>query len=415
MKLRALILFLGSLILSAGVATAAGLGDELATAFKDGTFDVDLRYRYEYVDDDLATKDANASTLRTRLVYKSADFRDFSVTLNMDDLRPIVGDNFNDTRNGKTQYAVVADPKGTDLNLASLNYTGLKNTAIVFGRQRIIRANARFIGNVGWRQNEQTYDSLSINYKLPDRLDVFYAYVDSVKRIFGPDAPDNGPTASRFKSDSHLFDASYTFNPAIVLSGYAYLLDLENAPAASSETYGVRLSGAPKIGSDFTVTYVAEYAEQEDYADNTNDYDAGYYVLEAGLNWSMFGIKAGYEVLEADGATGQSFQTPLATGHKFNGWADRFLATPAGGLEDLYIVGSANILGGKMSLVYHDFSQETGGADYGDEIDFVANWKLGEHYSVLGKFALYSGDSSAPSVALQSDVSKFWLMMTAAF
>jgi len=403
------------LILSTGVATAAGFGDEIATAIKDGTFDVNLRYRYEYVDDDLATKDANASTLRTRLVYKSADFRDFSVTLNMDDLRPIVGDNFNDTRNGKTQYAIVADPKGTDINLASLNYTGLKNTVFVFGRQRIIRENARFVGNVGWRQNEQTYDSISVNYKLPDRLDVFYAYVDRVKRIFGPDDPANpaSPLTANFNSDSHLFDASYTFMPAIKLSGYAYLLDFENGLAASSETYGVRLSGAPKIGSDFTVPYAAEYAQQEDYADNPNDYDADYYMLEAGLNWSKFGVKAGYEVLE--GGTGGSFQTPLATLHKFNGWADRFLVTPAGGIEDLYIAGSANILGGKMSLVYHDFSQETGSADYGDEIDFVANWKLGEHYSVLGKFALYSGDGSAPDAVRQADVSKFWLMLTAAF
>jgi hypothetical protein len=33
----------------------------------------------------------------------------------------------------------------------------------------------------------------------------------------------------------------------------------------------------------------------------------------------------------------KGFTTPLATLHKFQGWADKFLTTPVNGLADLYV------------------------------------------------------------------------------
>ena len=417
MKFHPLVWLLSTFILFTATASAEDWTDEFADAVKGGEFNLNFRYRYEFVDQDGFDKDANASTLRTRLVYKTGEFHNFSAIINMDDLRPIVGSDYNSTRNGKTQYPLVPDPKATSLNLAAISYTGLENTEIVLGRQRIIRGNHRFIGNVGWRQNEQTYDAIAGTYKFLEKGEVFVSYVDRVKRVFGPDDadPPNPVFESDFRSDSFLFDAGYTFNPLIAVTGYAYLLDLENADPLSSETFGIRLSGGQDIGSDWKVAYVGEYASQEDYGDNPNDYDADYYLVEAGFNWTKFGLKAGYEVLEGNGIAGESFLTPLATLHKFNGWADKFLATPPDGLEDLYIEASANILKGNMSLVYHDFSADNGSSDYGDEIDFVAKWGFGKYYSVLAKFALYSGDSEAPITFLQADVDKYWVMLTAAF
>lgn len=399
-------------------AGAENFGSEIADAFKVGEFDLNFRYRYEFVDRDgtgplgTITENANASTLRTRLVYKSGEYKNFFVTLNMDDVRPVVSSDFNDTRNGKTQYPVVVDPKGTDLNLASITFTGLEDGKIVLGRQRINRENQRFVGGVAWRQNEQTFDSASIDYAFTDKFRAFYSYVDEVKRIFGP---NDGVPAASLNSNSHLIDASYTFNPLFRLFGYAYLLDFDNDANASSRTLGLRLTGKQELGAgglDFV--YVAEYATQQDYKDNPNNYDEGYYVVEAGLDWAKFGFKLGYEVLEGSGTTGESFQTPLGTNHKFNGWADQFLVTPGAGLEDLYIQGSAKGLGGKFSLIYHDFSAQTGGRDYGSELDFVAKWSLWDNYSVLAKFAIFDDDSNSP-IAAHSDITKVWLMLTAAF
>jgi hypothetical protein len=395
----------GVSVLCMPVHAADNLGTQIADSFKNGSFDVAFRYRYEFVDQDSQAKDANASTLRTRLVYKTAPLFDTFLTLNMDDVRPIVASNFNDTRNGKSQYPTVADPKGTDLNLASLTYTGLEDTKIALGRQRITRGNLRFIGNVGWRQNEQTYDSVSIDYAISESFEVFYSYIDRVKRIFGPDEASPGSAASaNFGGGSHLLDGSYTFSPLFSLFAYAYLLDLENdllpAPTPlssglgssdsfSSQTLGVRLTGKYAFSDDLDGSYAVEFAAQQDYEDNPNNYDENYYLIEGGLNWERFGFKLGYEVLEGSGVAGESFQTPLATLHKFNGWADQFLTTPPGGLEDIYIQGSAKALGGEFSLIYHDFSAQTGSSDYGSELDFVASWSFMENYSVIGKFLLF--------------------------
>lgn len=397
--------------LIAGPAGAEGAGAEIADAFKGGEFDINFRYRYEFVDQDSLSKNANASTLRTRLVYKTGEFRNLFITVNMDDIHTVVASDYNSTRNGKTRYPVVVDPKGTDLNLASITYTGLEDGKIVLGRQRINRENQRFVGTVAWRQNEQTFDSVSIDYAFADKGHVFYSFVDQVKRVFGP---DDGVPAGTLSSESHLIDASYTFTPLLRLFGYAYLLDFDNAARFSSQTLGLRLTGKKELIDNPDFSYAAEYATQQDYEDNPADYDEGYYVAEAGLDWAKFGFKLGYEVLEGNGTANESFQTPLGTNHKFNGRADLFLVTPDAGLEDIYIQGTARGFGGKFSLVYHDFSAETGGSDYGSEFDFIATWSFLKHYSVWVSFALFDVDSNSP-IAAHSDTSKAWLMLTAAF
>ena len=52
-------------------------------------------------------------------------------------------------------------------------------------------------------------------------------------------------------------------------------------------------------------------------------------------------LTLGYEVLGSDDGK-KGFATPLATGHKFQGFADKFLTTPNDGVQDLY-VGVARI------------------------------------------------------------------------
>jgi len=411
----------------APASVADNIGNDLAQSVTNGEFNINLRYRYEYVDQsDNGKKDANASTLLTRMIYRTAKWNDLDITLNMDDVRPIVGRNFNDTRNGKTQYQTVADPKGTSLNIAALTYTGINNTTIVGGRQRIKRANDRFIGNVGWRQNEQTYDALSGKFK-NDRFEVFYAYVDSVNRIFGPEDDVAPPFNAGFSSESHLIDAAFKLNNWLDVMAYGYLLDLNDrtgsatAYDASNQTVGIRVKGVPRINDDWAITYWAEYANQQDYEKSSFDYDTNYGRAELGLQWKVLSLKAGYEVLESDQsalqngvATARAFQTPLATLHAHNGWADRFLSTPAAGLQDTFIAASAKALKGTWKLVLHDYQSDAGSMDYGTEVDFSANWKVGKYYAVLAKLAHYSGDKNAPGV-LNQDTTKVWLQLTANF
>ncbi|MDH3644953.1 MAG: alginate export family protein [Gammaproteobacteria bacterium] len=396
-----------ALWLPASGAEGDGTGASVAQAFKDGTFKIDFRYRLESVDQDLVPQDATASTLRTRLTYQTAKFNDFGLLLEVDDLRTLVSSDYNSTRNGKGTRPVVADPAGTDVNQAAIRFTGFDDTPITLGRQRINRTNQRFVGGVGWRQNEQTYDAFALNHTVNEDLTVFYSYVNQVKRIFGP---DSGTPAASLDTNSHLLDLSYQLQDNINVTGYMYLLDFDDAASLSNRTFGVRLAGSTELsGGDLGFKYQAEFAQQSDAGDNLNSYDANYLLLEGALAFSAVDLKLGYEVLQGDGVPNQRFQTPLATLHKFQGWADKFLSTPAGGIEDFYVGVSGKVFNATYNVIYHDFSAETGGGSYGDEIDASLQWKFGEHYGLLLKLAHYSADSFA------TDTKKYWVMFTAGF
>lgn len=391
-------------------AATIGLGQEtpqsFAQALRDGSFDLAFRYRYEFVDQDNVGEDANASTLRTRLTYRSASYADFSAFLELDDLRPIGADAYNSTRNGKVGRPTVADPKGTDLNQAGIQYTGFADTVIVAGRQRLNHANQRFIGSVGWRQNEQTMDALEISHSFTDAFSGRYTYVSNVNRVFGP---KSGTPTEEFESSSHFLDATYQLAAGMSLTGYGYFLDFDNAASASNRTLGLRLTGTADLSDTLMMPYVVEYARQDDYANNPTGFDADYYLLEAGLSASGYGFKLGYEVLGGNGTPGQAFTTPLATLHAFQGWADMFLATPANGIEDSYAAFNARVRAVNIAVVFHDFSADNGGASYGSEFDLSAGWRFAENYSILLKLASYDADTHAV------DTDKLWIMLSAAF
>lgn len=370
----------------------------------DGKLNLNFRYRYELVDQVGIAKDARASTLRTRLTYQSPCYSDFGFLLEFDDVRAIGNDLYNSTRNGNTDRPVVADPEGTEVNQALISYKGFENTLVRAGRRRIKLDNDRFIGDVGWRQNAQTYDSLSIsNFSLPNTT-VEYAYIGNVNRIFGP---DDGIPAANFESNSHILNAKYAMRPNLDITAYVYLLDFENARLASNRTLGIRVVGSNVINDRISVRYTIEYADQGDYGDNPNDYSADYILLEGALTTGGITAKVGYEVL--GGGAVQAFQTPLATLHAFQGWADKFLATPAGGIEDLYVSVARKYRGTSYAIVYHRFDPETGGPSYGSEWDLVAKRPFAKRYSIDIKYANYSASSHA------TDTQKLWVMFNAKF
>lgn len=385
----------------------ATLADAVADLFTEGSANLDFRYRLELVDDDLFPRDATASILRTRLTFKSGEVSDFSALLQFDNLTSIGDDSYNSTRNGNTTRAVVADPEGTDFNQVFLKYAGFSDTALILGRQRIKLDNDRFIGNVGWRQNEQTYDAFAIVNKSVSDLQATYAYVDNVNRVFGP---ESGVPAADFRSESHVLNVKYSGWDLGTFTAYGYFLDLDNAAALSSATYGARFTGKTALGEELSLLYTGEYAHQEDNGNNPNDYSAGYAMLEGGIKYGALTGKVSYEVLEGSTAgPGMSFQTPLATLHAFQGWADRFLVTPAEGIEDLYFTLGVDGFGAKFLFVYHDFDSEATSQSWGSEYDLLVSKKFAKRYSAMLKYASYSADNHL------TDVEKFWLMFTAGF
>ena len=164
----------------------------LAEALRGGEVKIQFRYRYEDVDQDNALENANASTLKSRLNYTSAVFSGLQAQVEVDNVTQIGDDDYNSTSNNETGYSVVADPDGTEFNQAWLSWSGM-DTVVKGGRQRILLDNERFVGGVGWRQNEQTYDSGSVVNKSLKDTTLTYAWIDNVNRVFGP---DDGTTAA---------------------------------------------------------------------------------------------------------------------------------------------------------------------------------------------------------------------------
>ncbi len=398
----------GAFLLAAlGVQSSTVFAQDAAPAdftgmVTEGKAALDLRYRYEYVDDEGFSRNAKASTLRTRLTFSSAAYKGFSFLLEFDDVTAVGSDDYNSTANGKTQYPVVADPEGTEVNQAWIRY-GQGSGSGSYGRQRILHDDQRFVGGVGWRQNEQTYDGFRARYKGEQGLNIDYAYVYNINRIFGP---DDGPVQpASLHGENHFFRADWQFAEAHTLSGYAYLLDIDEDlayPAGrsvgnSSDTWGLKYSGA--FGP---VAVRAAYASQSDAGDNPVNYDADYYLVEGDLKLSGLKASLGYEVLGAGDGVG--FKTPFATLHKFQGWADKFLVTPADGIEDFY-VGLSGALGPvKLGGFYHDFQAEDSSEDYGSEIDLVATWPVTKQLTLQLKYASFSSDSDA-----YTDADKAWM------
>lgn len=394
-----------TLLLSSAGIGLADEGNDLVTAFTSGKTGVNIRSRYEHVDQADFTENANALTARLRLNYRTGQWNSLTGFVEYDYLFHL----FNDFNSGagtspdKGQFPVVADPKGADLNQLYLDYNFSEDRKLRFGRQRISLDNERFVGGVGWRQNEQTFDALTYTTAAISNTDLMYSYIGTVRRIFGA-----GVDAGSHNVDTHLLHARVTLNDNWSVTPYYYHIENKDVAAFSTATAGARLAGEVSVGKG-KAALIVELATQKDVANNPVNYDAQYVHL-SGLWTFSNGLSMGlaYESLGTDTASLQSFRTPLATLHAFQGWADKFLTTPARGINDVYLTAKYKINQWKLTGVYHDFSSAAGGTDYGTEFDVSAGRKLTENVGILFKGAFFSGDTAA-----YPDTNKFWIMFTA--
>lgn len=404
-------LLLSATIISSGFAPAIAEDSEsLIDALTHGDASLKIRGRFESVSQDGVANNASAYTTSTKLAYTTRPYQGLSATIEFEDTRGYFGSDYNSTINGKSMYPVVADPQSTELNQAYITYKGDGGFLLRGGRQGINLLNQRMVGTVGWRQNDQTYDSLLAAYTPNKDFSASYAYVWQVNRIFS-----EKHALGTLQTNTHSINLTYSGLGDIgKITAYGLIIDLTD-PAVyglSSATYGVNLTGSQKVSGGMTVNYEVEYANQSDAADNPTDYSESYFHAAASAAAKGFTVGAGYELLGGNGA--QSFKTPLATLHKYNGFADKFLATPGNGLKDLYFKAGYKFSDGVVkglsaTVFYHDFRAEEGGAKYGSEIDWVVAKKINNNLSLLFKGAHYSADTHG------TDTTKFWLQLASSF
>ena len=376
-------------VMAAAAATHVQAEDAFYEALTSGQATLDVRLRYESVDVDVPSPldTATGLTVRTRLGYRTGELGKTTAFVEMSDTRVVAG--MGEYAPNEVPNAKIADPALTELNQAYLSYKPLEGLEVIAGRQRLILDNARLIGNVGWRQQEQTFDALTAKYKT-GAVDATLAYSGRQNTILG----------DHVKSKDIFANVGYSFEGIGKLTGYYYGLDDDNS--TTLDTMGVRFTGKASLGDAGNLLYTAEFATQT-ADDGIADADADYMLGELGYGMDSWSVLAGYEVLGSDDGN-YGFTSKYGTNHGFNGWADKFLATPAEGLEDLYVKGVLKAVGMKFVLVAHDFSENEGGQDLGSEIDFLAVKPFAKKYKVGFKYANYSeGD-----VAL-ADTTKYWL------
>ena len=389
---------------AAGGVRVAAAAETFEQALRESDFIVDMRLRYEGVEQKGFSEDAEALTSRVRAGLQTAPWYKTSFLAEAVWVGDPV-DDYNSTTNGNTQYPVVADPADfTAMNRFEVINKSLEHTTLTAGRQRIVLDDQRFVGNVGWRQNEQTFDALRAQLAGTNvKADV--AYASQVNRVFGPDSP-----AGRWHGDVVLANVAKSWK-AGTLTVFDYYLDIDEAASQSSNTFGARLAGTKPLGK-LRATYALSYATQSDVAKNPTSYTDDYYLVEGGLDIKKFTVALGYEVLGSNGTVG--FATPLATLHVFQGWADKFLTTPAAGIEDGYVkLGyTLGMRGAFKSLSalgwWHDFDAEQTSAHYGSELDVQLVART-EKMALTLKYADYRADT------LFTDTTKFWLSVDYAF
>jgi len=370
-----------------GVTIPVSAADSLQQAFSSGKADINMRYRYETVK--AGSIDGNASTLRTRLGFTTGDYNNLKARIDLEYVN--TGGNYDDANPRPT----IADPQLEELNQAWIDYTGIDKTSIKVGRQRIILDNARFVGNVGWRQAEQTFDAITITNKSFGDTTITFSNISQINTI----------TGGEVNTSHNIFNVGVDKTPIGKVSAYAYVID-NDAPDSTSDitTLGARLKDAKD-----NLLYTLEYAQQSDSGDSTADFSPTYTFLEAGYKMGDTKVFLAQETLGSDNGVG--FSTPLATKHAFNGWADQFLGTPGSGLTDLYLKAVTKVAGMKLVGVYHDFSADTGSTDFGTELDLLLVKPINKNMKALIKFSDFDADASGG----KTDTQKIWLALEARF
>lgn len=432
-------------------------------SIKTGKNLTNFRLRYESVDQDglqpstLANgaanpnatkelKDANALTLRSLIGWQTAPFHNVSFAAQLINVTKIK-DDFNDSTNNilvngasnqsrNIEYAKVVDPSYTGINQLYIDWTGIKNTRARLGRQQVNLDNVRFIGDIGFRQVMQVFDGVSVlNKSLPD-TEIFAAHFEKITQI----------TTEQRDGDLDIVNIKYRISPTENLVGYGYFSNVNDlgfgnawfgagtlnntgkpniSADQSNKTLGLRLDGTHPFNPNFRAHYTAEYAKQTDYSDGDNRIDAHYYKIGGGLGFDDLNFRVDQEMLSSNNNK-YAFQTPYGTNHLFQGWVDKFLATPRSGIKDTFVTATYKYGDFLFFADYHwinsdeDFNTvgngtKTNGSQYGREWNVAATYNYSKNMMAKVEYGKFTEDDHYQPTATTSqanrirDTEKLWV------
>ncbi len=387
----------GTLLVLAGWGTACtgtARADDFSDALSQGTTTLEVRPRYETVDQ-TGLQDAEAFTVRTMLGYTTAPFDGLSASVQLIDVAH-AGNAYNSLRNGETKYATIRDPGGANVNQAFVSYAGLPQTTIKAGRQIIALDDQRFVGNVNFAQNMQTFDAVTIENGSIPYTTLHAGYIWGIKNVLNEYVPTQTYLAegsvARFKFlKIDGFGYWYGNDASRVIPG-AVACAVVGIRACNSATYGVRVSGTVSLPATIKLSYEGTFANQRPYDGGSALINADYWHAGAKITFAPVSLGLDEMVMGSNSNGSYGFQTPLATRHAFNGWAETFLTTPAKGLNSKYI--TLGIAPEKLTLQasYYDYHSDYQSLHYGSEWDLSAGYPLTSYLKATVEYADYHAE-----------------------
>jgi len=353
--------------------SSAGLLDDFTDAMIKGKPGLELRLSYENADlEDSGKHTANSINLRTRVSYRTGDFLKTAFYAQLHNEMNWLEDfryRHDGDWGGDLDHDVIMDPNGSRVHQMYLDVKQIPDTVGRLGRQEIVLDDARLIGNINWRQNGQSFEAITIQNKSIQNLNLFFSYVNRVNTITLDEVDLYG---------LYLLNGRFTFKGHHI-APFVYLLDteVETDAARDCSTYGARVNGKISLAEKINLRYDGMFAYQGDFSDGEN-HDGIMGNIFLGGNFDILNLCAGYSYISGQSGTDRPFDTLFSTAHKFNDWADVFLATNSGrlrdGLQDIYGQLGVRYWGIKFLAVYHYFrtaEDDHYDGTYGNEIDLL--------------------------------------------
>jgi len=298
----------------------------LADSLAHGRFTLELRPRFNRIDESDKPLLTEGTTVRAIAGWRSAPYRGLRLTVEAIHTDHIGAKQFNDEGAlfASAPYPLLPDPRYTGVNQVFAEYTGFEATRVRIGRQVVRLDDQRWVSDNDFRQVPQLFDGVSVVTSALARTELSAGYYRRVR--------DTSGNVDKLRLT--LLHASWNPLPGQVLSAYAYFHDQADNGAFTGFTdnsyrlAGARAEGAVPIAGATAITYLAERARQNAYAGGDARIDARYWRLGAGVGDTRWTLRYDYEV-KGSNAGAYGLQAPLTDFYQFNGWTLHFFNTPA--------------------------------------------------------------------------------------
>lgn len=363
-----------------------------------------LRARAAYLETYFENQPVNAGqalSYRLRLDWQHAFASHFNANITFDHIDSYWQNQHSDGVRFNNKPAI-PDAPSTQINQAFVSFKS-QGAAASIGKQTLLLSNQRFIGSNGFWQDEQTFNSAQASYALGFNTQLAYHYINKAYRISGPNAgkalvpADSNYTAQQglrplsalgeHLLSGHIFNATTTLADYHTFEMLSAFINNKTVNALNHNTVNINYHFKRRLGLWLPEVEAALATQARNQVKCI-----GYYQLKGTL-----GLKGWKLALEREhlGTKQQTpFITPLGSLHEFQGFADQFLSTPQGGLnDDIVHVGFRKQRVSATIAAHYFTAASTSGtrALLGKELNITLNYRPSKALQLAFKYAYFTG------------------------